>query len=218
MTPVVQAGGALLFIVAFAYLLARAPRRLVLVDLGAAHSKQWELRLALGLALSGLACFLLLSGAASLAARTVLSVVITTLLAVVYYDFRFMVIPDLYNLAIAAAAILSPIALALPDALWGATVCAALFGAVAWLWRKRTGIDGLGLGDVKLSAALGGLLGLQAALWTIALAAATGAVLGYGQQAFGRRKAESSTEEPMVVPFGAALALVGCGFLIWTRR
>ena len=78
---------------------------------------------------------------------------------------------------------------------------------MAWAWRRFAAVEGLGLGDVKLAVAIGALLGAQAGLLAISLSAAIAALLVYGLRLVKGRQVAP------LVPYGAALALAGAGFL-----
>jgi leader peptidase (prepilin peptidase)/N-methyltransferase len=94
----------------------------------------------------------------------------------------------------------------------------AIVGAVAgfmtlWLvyhaFRLLTGKEGMGRGDFKLLALFGAWLGWQALPLVLLLAALSGAVIGVGLIAGGRRDAA----QPM--PFGPFLASAGWIALLW---
>ena len=76
--------------------------------------------------------------------------------AIVWIDFRRMIIPDALNFALAAAG-LAYQGLTTPDALWLHAAAGAGLFAVFWLVRRvhaaATGRIGLGLGDVKMAGA-----------------------------------------------------------------
>ena len=94
----------------------------------------------------------------------------------------------------------------------GAIICGGLLGLIAWVWKKRTTVEGIGFGDVKLAAAIGALVGMEHGLWAITASAAGGAVLGFILMA--RNK---DAEAPLQFPYGAPLAMAGAGFLLWER-
>lgn len=75
----------------------------------------------------------------------------------------------------------------------------ALAWAIRWASTRMIGTPGLGLGDVKLLAALGLCLG-PSAFWAAYLAALTGAVAGSAAIALHGRNREAP------IPFGACLA------------
>jgi leader peptidase (prepilin peptidase) / N-methyltransferase len=96
-------------------------------------------------------------------------------------DYHHKIIPDVITLPMIA---LTPVVAYFHPELtgWSALLGALIGGgslfAVAWLYylvRKR---PGLGLGDVKLLAVIGGWLGIEAILPTILVASMTGALFG----------------------------------------
>ncbi len=75
-----------------------------------------------------------------------------------------------------------------------------------WIYEKLRHREGLGLGDVKLIAMVGGFLGLQNALLTLILGSVAGSILGYGYiKATGK---DASTYE---LPFGTFLGAAALG-------
>ncbi len=103
------------------------------------------------------------------------------LVSVIDFDHRF--IPDEVSLP----GILVGLGVALlggPVSPWDAAL-GALFGggilwAVAWGYERFTGIEGLGLGDVKLLAMMGTFLGWQAIPGILLIASITGSLAGVG--------------------------------------
>jgi len=123
----------------------------------------------------------------------------STLLVVTVIDLDYQIIPDRISIpgipiAFACAMWLGRITWS--DSLLGATLPAALFLAIIILSR-----GGMGLGDVKLIAMIGALIGWKLALLTILVGAVAGSVVGIGLMVFqgkGRKTA---------VPFGPFLSL-----------
>jgi leader peptidase (prepilin peptidase) / N-methyltransferase len=64
------------------------------------------------------------------------------------------------------------------DAALGAAAGGAVLWAVAWSYERTTGIEGMGLGDVKLLAMIGAFLGWQAIPAVLIIASITGSVAG----------------------------------------
>ncbi|MBF0614966.1 MAG: prepilin peptidase [Magnetococcales bacterium] len=79
-----------------------------------------------------------------------------------------------------------------------------LFG---WLFQRITGKEGMGLGDVKLTAMLGAWLGWKALPFTIFAAAVIGSVVGLLWIAL------SGRDRTLPIPFGPYLALGAWGYL-----
>ena len=129
-------------------------------------------------------------------------VVAACLAGVLIFDARYLVIPDLYVLLLVLVALSGIGRLGWLQAAMGAAMGGGLLWGVRALFQRFRGIEGLGLGDVKLMAALGGLVGPEQVLWIIIAAAILGAVwIGL------RRNADTTGR--VVAPFGAAAAAPG---------
>ena len=83
-----------------------------------------------------------------------------------------------------------------------AILAAALFMAIRAFYGWWRGIEGIGLGDVKLAAAAGAWLGLEG-LGPALLIACAGALLVVGVQSAARRQA---VHGQMAIPFGTFIA------------
>lgn len=160
----------------------------------------------LAFALTGVAALAFAPGGAS--ERLLLALLVQAAAALAAFDLRFRLIPDLYTLALGAAGIAGPLAPGLAASVVGAAVGGGLLAAARWIVGRRLRREAMGLGDVKLAAALGVLLGPTPLLWTTTIAAALGAAAGLLML---RR-----TREPLV-PLGALLAPVGVAVL-WMGR
>ncbi len=125
-----------------------------------------------------------------------LALLATILTAMAAVDLACFVIPDLYVGAIVVLALVGPLAPPLAEAALGAGLAGGLLWIVRFAHGRLRGREGLGLGDVKLLAALGALLGPRAILWVIVGGAAAGIIF----LLLRRRDAEAIT------PFGTALA------------
>ncbi|MEZ5317207.1 MAG: prepilin peptidase, partial [Vicinamibacterales bacterium] len=64
------------------------------------------------------------------------------------------------------------------DALIGAALGAAILWLIRWIWFRVTGVEGMGLGDVKMLAMIGAFLGWQQVWVTLFLSSLAGAVIG----------------------------------------
>ena len=124
-----------------------------------------------------------------------------TLLALAVIDQRHMYLPDALNLPLIPAGL--AVAALIPGAgvihyRAGAAAGAVSLGAVAWIYERATGREGLGLGDVKLFAAAGAWVGWQGLPSVLLIGAATGLAAAV---ILGRAR----PGQP--VPFGPYLAL-----------
>ena len=120
-------------------------------------------------------------------------------------DWRLMIIPDVISLPMIAA---TPLVVWLhPDLDWlsaalGVLTGFALLYAIAWIyWLIRKEV-GMGMGDVKLLAAIGGWLGVQAIVPTVFLGSLTGAFYGIFLMVIMRKLSLKSA-----LPFGPFLVV-----------
>jgi leader peptidase (prepilin peptidase)/N-methyltransferase len=86
------------------------------------------------------------------------------------------------------------------DAAIGAAAGAAVPYAVLVAYRRVRGVEGMGLGDVKLLAMIGAFLGWRGMLLSLALGSTAGALVGIGLIAAGRGRRDTE------LPFGTFLA------------
>jgi leader peptidase (prepilin peptidase)/N-methyltransferase len=198
--------GALAVVALAAWLAVRLPRRLFTEAGDAPPDRRLEWGLAAALAVVGVAV-LEAMGAMSISGRLTMALCAVVFAAVVYADLTYLVIPDLYSAALLVVGFAAPWRLPLVEAAIGVAVAGALLLGLALAWKRLTRVEGLGFGDVKLAAAIGALLGAQTALLAISLSAALAALLVYAL-----RLARGGEVAPLV-PYGAALALAGAGFL-----
>jgi leader peptidase (prepilin peptidase)/N-methyltransferase len=126
------------------------------------------------------------------------------LVPLAFIDLEHHLLPDVLTLpgivlglGFSAAGGLTPLA----DAAIGAAVGGALPYVVIVAYRAIRGIEGMGLGDVKLLAMAGAFLGWRGALLTIGLGSCVGAVFGIALIASGRGRRDTE------LPFGVFLAL-----------
>ncbi len=97
----------------------------------------------------------------------------------------------------------------LREALLGAFVVAGALLALTLIWRAVRGVDGVGLGDVKMLSMVGAFFGWQATIVTLLLGALMGSSFGLAMMLRGRLRLESK------LPFGLFLALAAVLVLFW---
>jgi leader peptidase (prepilin peptidase)/N-methyltransferase len=89
---------------------------------------------------------------------------------------------------------------------WAAAVIGVVVGggglfAIAEAYYRLRGVEGLGMGDVKMLAMIGAFLGWQLTLVTLMLASFAGSIAGVALMTFGRRGLQTA------LPFGTFLAV-----------
>ena len=133
------------------------------------------------------------------------------LLALAAIDLRHFVLPDLLTLPLIPAGLAVAWALdpgLLPDHALGTLGGFAAFVAIAFLYRRLRGREGLGTGDAKLLAAAGAWLGWRALPSVVVIAAVVALALALAGALAGGKLAWTSR-----IAFGPYLAL---GFwLVW---
>ena len=125
-------------------------------------------------------------------------------------DLEYMIIPDAANIAMFVSGLAVVITEAWPgtlvlemsDALLRSATAGGVLLALRYFYGRRSGVEGLGLGDAKLAAA-----GAPFLAWPVLpvalLIAAFGGLLAVGAQALAQRKLPGRRAE---IPFGAFLA------------
>jgi len=134
-----------------------------------------------------------------------------TLLALAIIDLRWFQLPNALTapLAVAGLATMGLYRLEIPlDQLIGAVLGYGSMSAVAWLYRRYRGQEGLGAGDASLFGVLGAWVGWQG-LATVLLYAGISGLLVLALQA----RAGSAITFTTRIPFGPHLCLGG--WLVW---
>jgi leader peptidase (prepilin peptidase)/N-methyltransferase len=165
---------------------------------------RWPIASLAGLVLVGLSMAFAAAGLPVLAAAA-LGSVITICGLICEVDRRHFIIPDILVGALLAVAVLAPFTSRGEQAL-GALITGGIFLAVRAGFQQLRGAHGLGLGDVKLAAAMGALLGPSPALLAIAVAAAATALV-----LAARRAAPALTPTPPNTPTAQNAAPFGIG-------
>ena len=133
-------------------------------------------------------------------------------------DWRHRILPNIVTLpgAVLGLALSLHLEPGLPDALAGVVVGAGVPLAVARIYYRVRGAEGLGMGDGKMLAMIGACLGWQAALLALLIASLLGSLAGLAIIATGRGNARYP------LPFGSFLAvaafastLVGDELVAW---
>ena len=139
-----------------------------------------------------------------------LGVAAACLAAMAAIDAQWLIIPDLHVVLLMVLALIGPLAPGLVTAALGAVLGAGLLWTVRALFLRLRGIEAMGLGDVKLMAALGALVGPLRVLWIIAAAS----ILGV---AWGLIRSRGRLADAPPAPFGAMAALPAMAVLAWTH-
>lgn len=108
-------------------------------------------------------------------------VFIAALIVVIYIDIDHKIIPN--RITLPGIPLFYLASLAVPgitarDTLIGIAVGGGSLWLVAWIYQLITKREGMGMGDIKLLAMIGALIGWKGVLFTIYFGSATGTVIG----------------------------------------
>ncbi|HCD26314.1 MAG TPA: prepilin peptidase [Gammaproteobacteria bacterium] len=135
------------------------------------------------------------------------------LVALVCIDWEHGILPDEITYPLLWSGLLVNASLELVplnDAVIGAVSGYGMLWILFWSFKLITGKEGLGYGDFKLLAALGGWLGWQTLPSLLTLAAALGLLTALGLRLFDKIRLDQA------IPFGPFLA-VAAWVLLWLR-
>ncbi|MBC7660926.1 MAG: prepilin peptidase [Chitinophagaceae bacterium] len=130
-------------------------------------------------------------------------------------DLEHQIIPDVLSLPMIA---LAPLVawfhpeLNLKSSLIGVAMGGGIFYAIAWIYFLVRKQYGLGLGDVKLLAAIGGWLGYQSVITTMLWASVFGSLVGISAILITRKK-----DLQLKIPFGPFLSGASVTYLLFGR-
>ncbi|HSM14962.1 MAG TPA: prepilin peptidase [Thermoanaerobaculia bacterium] len=136
----------------------------------------------------------------------VAAVLCALLVALAAIDVEHLLLPDrltLPGIALGLGAQLVVSGGSLARGLAGALVGAGILLVLAGAWQLLRGVEGMGLGDVKMLAMIGAFLGLGGVMVTLVLGTLLGSVAGLALVARGRGTMQ------LQLPFGFFLAIGG---------
>jgi leader peptidase (prepilin peptidase) / N-methyltransferase len=144
---------------------------------------------------------------------------IATLIAITFIDLDHRIIPDRISLPGIPIFFLAGLCLPVPtalDAVIGVVVGGGSLLCVAWGYYLLTKREGMGGGDIKLLAMMGGFIGWQGVLFTIFAASAAGTLVGIGAMLKTRKGMRLAIPFGPFLAFGATLYLFfGAAVIRW---
>ncbi len=148
-------------------------------------------------------------------AALVCFIFIATLIVISFIDIDHRIIPDIISLP--GIPVFFIASFALPSVTWKDALLGILIGGgslyiVAWTYMAVTKREGMGGGDIKLLAMMGGLIGWQGVLFTIFVSSAVGTLAGLILMAATRKNMK------LAVPFGPFLALGAVTHIFFGQR
>jgi leader peptidase (prepilin peptidase)/N-methyltransferase len=136
---------------------------------------------------------------------------VSAMIVVTLVDYDARIVPDVITLPGIVLGVLFSLLtpLTVVESVAGAVLGFLLFLGIAWVYRRLTGIEGLGGGDIKLAAMLGAFLGYQGLFLTIFAASLMGTVVGVSLMLRGRGGRKTA------LPFGTFLAPAAAAAYFW---
>jgi leader peptidase (prepilin peptidase)/N-methyltransferase len=139
--------------------------------------------------------------------------IVSATMVLIYIDADIQILPDVIDLPGIAVGVLIgwlgpfdwtglTLASSLLDSILGALIGGGILLAVALIYRAMRGVEGMGLGDVKMLAMIGSALGARALFPVVLLASVAGALTG-GVIALATRRSDLR----FALPFGVFLGL-----------
>lgn len=102
------------------------------------------------------------------------------------------------------------------ESLAGAALGAGMLFLIRWAWFRATGVEGMGLGDVKMAALIGAFLGPRQLWLVLVLASVGGAIVGIGMAALQRRSLDTRLAFGTFLSVAALIAsLYGDRMVAW---
>jgi leader peptidase (prepilin peptidase)/N-methyltransferase len=141
------------------------------------------------------------------------------MIALALIDLEHFILPDRITLpGIALGLLAQPLVewAGLRSALVGAAAGAGIILVMNAIWQALRGVQGFGLGDVKMLAMIGAFLGLAGMVVTLFLAALLGSITGLALMTRGRIHLQSRLPFGFFLSIGALAALFcGRGVVDW---
>jgi leader peptidase (prepilin peptidase)/N-methyltransferase len=143
-----------------------------------------------------------------LAVRLVLAAMLIALFAI---DLEHQILPDAITFPGIATGLIASVWLppGLLASAIGAAMGAAILLGIRWAWKRMTGVDAMGLGDVKMLAMVGAFLGWQQVWLVLFLSSLTGAAAGIAITM--SRRGSMQTK----LPFGTFIAVATLIASLW---
>jgi leader peptidase (prepilin peptidase)/N-methyltransferase len=137
------------------------------------------------------------------AALVLYEVLAAALVVVTVVDLDFQIIPDSITLpGIALGLVAGPLLghIGIRDAIIGMAVGGGVIWGIGAAWSLLRGVEAMGLGDVKLLAMVGTIVGWQGAIYTLFVGSVVGSVVGSAVILSRRQRLDTA------IPFGPFLA------------
>jgi leader peptidase (prepilin peptidase)/N-methyltransferase len=136
----------------------------------------------------------------------------TVLIVITFIDFDHQIIPDVLTLpGIPFFFLLAVLVVKVPwlEALIGLLIGGGVLFAIAFVYELLTKREGMGGGDIKLLAMIGGFLGWKSLIFILLFGSFSGAVIGITAMIINKQ------DTKYAVPFGPFLSAAAVAYLFW---
>lgn len=134
------------------------------------------------------------------------------LIVITFIDLDHQIIPDILTLPGIPLFFLAAIFLVKvpwPEALWGLFIGGGILLAIAFVYEFIAKREGMGGGDIKLLAMIGGFLGWKSLLFILFFSSFSGAIVGIMAMIIKKQNMKYA------VPFGPFLSAAAVAYLFW---
>jgi leader peptidase (prepilin peptidase) / N-methyltransferase len=134
------------------------------------------------------------------------------LIVITFIDIDYQIIPDVISLpGIPVFFLAAVFVVKLPwlEALIGLLIGGGVLLAIAFVYELITKREGMGGGDIKLLAMIGGFLGWKSLIFVLLFSSLTGAVIGVAAMIINKQ------DTKYAVPFGPFLSAAAVAFIFW---
>ncbi|KPA09073.1 peptidase A24 [Candidatus Magnetomorum sp. HK-1] len=141
---------------------------------------------------------------------------LSSLVVITFIDLDYQIIPNTISLPgiiIGFIASFQLPGMSVQESLLGIAFGGGVFYLIAYIFVKIRGIDGMGMGDVKLLAMLGAFLGLKGVLFIIFISSVIGTLSGILVMIQSR-----SFTLQQKIPFGPFLSIAAMLYVFWGEK
>ena len=134
------------------------------------------------------------------------------LIVITFIDFDHQIIPDVLTLpGIPIFFLLAALVVKLPwlEALIGLLIGGGVLFAIAFVYELLTKREGMGGGDIKLLAMIGGFLGWKSLIFILLFSSFSGAIIGVTAMIVKKQ------DTKYALPFGPFLSAAAIAYLFW---
>lgn len=144
----------------------------------------------------------------------VLFVLSASLIAITFIDIDHRIIPNAISYPGIAAGFISSFFTHVNNpvsSVIGMLAGSGILFIVAYLYEKATGVEGMGMGDVKLMAMLGAFLGWHAGVFIIIISSLIGSISGIGLMVL------AGKTRKYAIPYGPFISLAAIVYMFYGR-